>query len=136
MNFDHVDFRRFNLGSESKIKTTISISATSQLMASRFVKQARFRPINKLIFSIFVWATVICLIGPLTGRDFYRHVSDSLVRNTKIAETNIPLLSISIWDIEPETIQQQVNVIASPQRNYFVRKGQPHRAGKFLSLAK
>lgn len=101
------------------------------------MKQARFRPIaSKLIFSIFVWATVSALLLSLLQAGIsYRHVYGQFESEIQeIAETNIPLLSISIWDIEPETIQQQVNVIAKRKEIGFVRvrvsTGQEFTAGE------
>ncbi|WP_394790594.1 diguanylate cyclase [Rhodoferax sp.] len=51
----------------------------------------------------------------------------------EVAKTSVPLLSVSLWDIEPRAVQQQVDVIAErPQLGYVllqVGTGQTFEAG-------
>jgi two-component system, cell cycle response regulator len=88
------------------------------------VNQRPFRPIaSKLILSIYLWATACALVLSVLQAGFsYQLVHERFEAELEsIAETNIPLLSINIWDIEPKIIKRQVEVIANRREIGFVR---------------
>jgi len=95
-----------------------------------------FRPIaTTLIRSVFLWATLCALaIGSIQAAYSYIHVQDRFeLAVREIGQTNVPLLSVSIWDIEPEAIRRQLEVIAArPEIGYVsltVTTGQTFSAG-------
>lgn len=95
-----------------------------------------FRPIaTTLIRSVFLWATLCALaIGSIQAAYSYIHVQDRFeLAVREIGQTNVPLLSVSIWDIEPEAIRRQLEVIAArPEIGYVsltVTTGQVFSAG-------
>lgn len=95
------------------------------------------RPITSaLIRRTLAWALLFSLaFGSLQAwltyegvqRDFQMAVRD-------VANTHVPLLSLAVWDIEPQTIQRQINlVLDSPHIGYVVLKastGQVFEGGK------
>lgn len=95
-----------------------------------------FRPIaTTLIRTVFLWATLCALaIGSIQAAYSYIHVQDRFeLAVREIGQTNVPLLSVSIWDIEPEAIRRQLEVIAArPEIGYVsltVTTGQVFSAG-------
>lgn len=75
-----------------------------------------FSPIaGRLARRIFIWATgCALLIGAGQAVYSYWHVQEEFeLAMREIAETHVPLLSVSIWDIEPEAVRQQVGRIAA-----------------------
>lgn len=76
----------------------------------------RFHSISRrLTRSVFLWATGCALLISAVQLVYsYRHVQlefEDAVR--EIGETHVPLLSVSIWDIEPDAVRQQVERIAA-----------------------
>ena len=83
-----------------------------------------FRPIAAtLIRSIFVWASVCALLIGLGQSAFsYLHVQDEFEQELReIADANVPLLSVGLWDIEPDALQRQISAIAERPSIGFVR---------------
>lgn len=83
----------------------------------------RFRSISRrLTRSVFIWATgCALLISAGQAAYSYRHVQlefESAVR--EIGETHVPLLSVSIWDIEPDAVRLQVERIAARREIGYV----------------
>lgn len=100
------------------------------------MSQPGFRPIaTKLILSIYLWATLCALLVSAVQAGFsYRQVQAQFETELReIAQTHIPLLSINIWDIEPDAVRRQVEVIAKRPEIGFVRvqvaTGQQFSAG-------
>lgn len=66
----------------------------------------------------------------------HRERFDTLI--TEVADTNVPLLSVALWDIEPRAVQAQIELIARrPEIGYVVvraKGGQEFSAGN-LALA-
>jgi len=100
------------------------------------VREPEFRPIaTTLIRSVFLWATVCAmLIGVIQAVYSYVHVQDEFeIAVREIGQTSVPLLSVSIWDIEPEAVRRQIGVIATrPEIGYVrltVTTGQVFSAG-------
>ncbi len=100
------------------------------------MSQPGFRPIaTKLILSIYLWATLCALLVSAVQAGFsYRQVQEQFETELRaIAETHIPLLSINIWDIEPDVVRRQVEAIAKRPEIGFVRvqvaTGQQFSAG-------
>ncbi len=88
------------------------------------MKKPLFRPIaTTLICSVFLWATLCALvIGVIQAAYTYVHVQDEFETAVReIGQTNVPLLSVNIWDIEPEAIRRQIEVVAARQEIGFVR---------------
>ena len=96
-----------------------------------------FRPLAvSLIRKTFLLATVcaLCVAAVqafLAYQQARQHFSLSL---EDIARTSVPLLSVSIWDIEPEIVRRQVQAIAERHQIGYVRlevsTGQVFEAGK------
>lgn len=101
-----------------------------------------YRPIasslvRKTVLLAVVGALVVTVIQ---GWLFYRHESSQFEESIDdIIQANLPLLATSIWDIEPEIVQRQVDTLASRQQFSSVRvrvntgqvftAGQAHLAG-------
>lgn len=84
----------------------------------------QFRPIaTTLIRSVFLWATLCALlIGAVQAMYSYVHVEDEFeIAVREIGQSHVPLLSVSIWDIEPDAVRRQVNDIAARPQIGFVR---------------
>ena len=95
-----------------------------------------FRPIaTTLTRTIWRWATLFaCLIGLAQASFSYLRVHDDFEMQVRdIGRSNIPLLSVSIWDIEPDAVQRQLDGIAERPQIGFARltvsTGQIFRAG-------
>lgn len=83
----------------------------------------RFHSISRrLTHSIFVWATgCALLISAVQVAYSYRHVQlefEDAVR--EIGETHVPLLSVGVWDIEPDAVRRQVERIATRREIGYV----------------
>lgn len=96
----------------------------------------QFRPLaTTLMRTIWRWATLCaCLIGLMQATFSYFHVQDEFAMQVKdIGRSNIPLLSVSIWDIEPEAVQRQLEaIVEKPQIGFVtltVSTGQVFTAG-------
>ena len=70
---------------------------------------------GRLTRRIFLWATgCALLISAVQATYSYWHVEQEFEEALReIAETHVPLLSVSIWDIEPDAVRKQVKRIAS-----------------------
>lgn len=85
------------------------------------------RPIQplagRLTRIIFIWATVCALvIGGVQAIFSYRHVQDEFENAlSEISQAHVPLLSVAIWDIEPETLGRQIDRLAKMREIGFVR---------------
>lgn len=95
-----------------------------------------FRPLAvSLIRKTFILAAVCALlISALQAGLVYRQAQQRFELALRdIARTNVPLLSVSIWDIEPEAVQRQVQMIAEREQIGYVRldvaTGQVFEAG-------
>ncbi|HUL97574.1 MAG TPA: diguanylate cyclase [Usitatibacter sp.] len=83
-----------------------------------------FRPLASSLVRRIVVVTVACAVvaaavqASLTIRD-EREAFDRAIAN--IAQTNVPLLSVSLWDIEPEAIRRQLAHIAGQPEISYVR---------------
>ena len=98
---------------------------------------SNFQPIaNALIRKIFVVATLCALFfGAVQAGLAYRaerqHFNDVL---SDIGLTNVPMLSVLVWDIEPQAVQRQIQYIAERPQVGFVRlrvtTGRVYEAGK------
>jgi len=95
-----------------------------------------FRPLAvSLIRKTFILATVCALlISGVQAGLAYRQAQERFAQTLRdIARTGVPLLSVSIWDIEPEAVRRQVQVIAEHQQIGYVRlaveTGQVFEAG-------
>ena len=88
------------------------------------MRTGSFQPIaTSLIRRIFLWATLCALgIGGIQAVVSYLHVQAEFEQEVSaVAESNVPLLSVGIWDIEPDAVQRQVNAIAGRSSIGFVR---------------
>lgn len=101
------------------------------------VSQQTLRPITStLIWRALGWAALCTLtFGSLQAWLAYENVQKNFqlaVRN--VANTHVPLLSLAIWDIEPQTIQRQIDlIIETPQIGHAILKvqtGQQFEGGK------
>lgn len=83
-----------------------------------------FRSIARTLNSaIWRWATLCALVIALlqTGLSYY-HVKQEFEDDLRqIGLTHVPLFSISIWDIEPQVVQWQVDNLAQRDTIGFVR---------------
>ena len=95
-----------------------------------------FRPIALiLIRKTFVWATlcalVICSVQGIVSYQLVQKRFELALRD--IANTNVPQLSVSIWDIEPDALRRQMEVIAERHQIGYarleVRTGQVFESG-------
>ena len=83
-----------------------------------------FRPIasslvRKTVLLAIVGALVVTVIQ---GWLFYRYESNQFDESIEdIIQANLPLLATSIWDIEPEIVQRQLDVLAGRQQIAYVR---------------
>jgi PAS domain S-box-containing protein len=72
------------------------------------------RPLaSRLSRSIFRWATAMALAAVcLQAMLGWQHTQAEFERAlTQIGETHVPLLARSVWDIEPEVVRQQLQVL-------------------------
>ena len=88
------------------------------------MRARHFRPIaTTLTRSIWRWATLCaCLIGMVQVAISYFHVHGEFEAQVReVGRSSVPLLSIVIWDIEPEGVQRQIDGIAEKPQIGFVR---------------
>ena len=72
------------------------------------------RPLaSRLSRSIFRWATTLALAaGFLQGVLGWQHTQAEFERAlTQIGDTHVPMLARSVWDIEPDVVRQQLQVL-------------------------
>lgn len=100
------------------------------------MRDKNFRPIaSTLTRAIWRWSTLCaCLIGLAQLTLSYYHVHGEFEAELRgIGSSNVPLLSVGIWDIEPEAVQRQIDGIAEkPQIGFVcltVSTGQIFKAG-------
>lgn len=96
----------------------------------------QYRPIaGFLTRNILFWATVsACLMVVMQSVYSYWRVQEEFEEAVReVGESNVPMLSVAIWDIEPVALRRQMQVIASrPQIGYVrlrVSTGQEFSAG-------
>lgn len=91
--------------------------------------EQKFQSISvALIRSIFIWASLLGLIfSALQIAIVYSHVNEDIERELIfIGASNTPLMSISLYDIEPKSLQNQVQAIVSSTNHVgFVRLRTP-----------
>jgi diguanylate cyclase (GGDEF)-like protein len=75
--------------------------------------------IRRTIAGAIVCAVVAATLQALVALREERSAFERALRN--IAETNVPLLSVALWDIEPKTIRTQLAQIASQPEIAYVR---------------
>jgi diguanylate cyclase (GGDEF)-like protein len=83
-----------------------------------------FRSISTTVIRRTIAGAVICAVVAATLQALVavreeRSAFERALRN--IAETNVPLLSVALWDIEPKTIRSQLAQIASQPEIAYVR---------------
>ena len=83
-----------------------------------------FRPLASALVRRMVLVAIVCaLVAAAVQASFVvreeREAFDRALRN--IAGTNVPLLSVSVWDIEPDTIRRQLAQIVSHPEIAHVR---------------
>lgn len=68
---------------------------------------------NLLIRRVFKWVVLcVILVSSLQAWFNYRAIEDNFNMTIRdVAHAHLPLLSVAIWDIEPQTIQKQVQLI-------------------------
>ncbi len=81
-----------------------------------------FRPISNYLIRGTLVLAIVCMIGMFAVQTLFmvkQHSKQFELVVDEIAHTSIPLLSVSLWDIELKTVQQQVDLIAQrPQVGY------------------
>lgn len=97
----------------------------------------RFRPIaSRLIRSIYIGAAACALVvGGIVSAFTYRETQQEFEQALQdVARSNLPLLSVVVWDIEPAAIQRQLDAIAlRPEIGAVrlqVKTGQRFQAGE------
>lgn len=85
----------------------------------------RFQSITRLLIRKIVWVSVVCalLIGSIRAFSLYR-MSEHQFNDTLnvIAAVYVPQLAISVWDIEPKSIETQLHsMVESNDAIAFVR---------------
>ena len=88
------------------------------------MSSVRFRSLASSLVRRTVLAAIVCAVlaaavqATFAVRD-ERAAFDRALHN--IAQTNVPLLSVSLWDIEPEAIRRQLREIATQPEIAYVR---------------
>lgn len=83
-------------------------------------KSRRIEPIaNVLIKQVFKWVILcICAFSALQAWLSYRAIEQNFRMTVDdVANTHLPLLAVAIWDIEPEAIDKQINLLL---KNKFI----------------
>ncbi|SCK22506.1 diguanylate cyclase [Vogesella sp. LIG4] len=100
-----------------------------------------FRPLAHALIRRIALLAVGCalLFSAVQGIWLYRSVQQQLLGNIQyLASSNIPLLSVSLWDIEPEAVRRQLSVIVARPGVAFARinvvTGQMFEAGDSSTL--
>ena len=95
-----------------------------------------FRPIASSLVRKTVLLAIFgaLLVTLIQGWLFYRHEASQFEESVEdIVQANLPLLASSIWDIEPEIVQRQVDALAGRQQvahvQVRVNTGQVFTAG-------
>lgn len=78
---------------------------------------------SELIRSIYWWATACALaVSVMQAVYLYFHIHEEVAQELReIAETNIPMLSLAIWDIEPTAVRKQLDAIVQRREIGYVR---------------
>jgi two-component system, cell cycle response regulator len=76
---------------------------------------SRFRPLAAHLVRRTVWLGVVCMVAVLAVQSVLKYRQQevrfaNLVE--EVAQTSVPLLSVSLWDIETRAVQQQVDRLA------------------------
>lgn len=85
---------------------------------------AEFRTLASSLVRRTLGVAILCTIVAASVQAFFvvdeeRADFDRVLRD--IAETHVPLLSVSLWDIEPEAVRRQLNQIAGEPEIAYVR---------------
>jgi diguanylate cyclase (GGDEF)-like protein len=101
------------------------------------MEQQQFRPLAVALIRRTVLVATVCAVCVAAVQVVvaYRQAREYFALSMRdIARTGVPVLSASLWDIEPEIVRRQVNAIAERYQIGFVRlearTGQVFEAGK------
>jgi diguanylate cyclase (GGDEF)-like protein len=92
--------------------------------ASDVAARRPFRSISSTLIRRTIAGAIVCTLIAASVQAFVaiREERDAFERALRnIAATNVPLLSVALWDIEPETIKRQLAQISSQPEIAFVR---------------
>src|SRR5688572_15128166 len=96
-----------------------------------------FRPMASFLIWRTVLLGVLCMLlvlGVQAVARFHKQQDRFAMLINDIAQTSVPLLSVSLWDIEPKAVQLQVDLLAQRPEIGYVRliaaTGQRFAAGK------
>lgn len=98
---------------------------------------SRFRPLAAHLVRRTVWLGLACMVAVLAVQSLikYRQQEARFAKLVDdVAQTSVPLLSVSLWDIEPKTVQLQVDLLSQRPEIGYVRliatTGQRFAAGR------
>jgi signal transduction histidine kinase/CheY-like chemotaxis protein len=82
----------------------------------RSIAQVLIRRILALALVILVLA--LCFQALWAQQENKQHFKELM---QKVADTNVPMMSLALWDIEPQTVQAQLNIMAKRPEIGFVQ---------------
>src|SRR5207237_4582918 len=84
----------------------------------------RFRSLANTLIRSIAWAGAVCtlVVAALQfGLTYHKHRQNFDAEVQSIARLNVPLLSVHLWDIEPEAVRRQLALIAERPQVSYVR---------------
>ena len=88
------------------------------------VAPRRFRPLANTLIRSIAAAGAVCTLGVATlqiALTYREHRQNFEAEVRSIARVNVPLLSVNLWDIEPDAIRRQLQLIAERPQIAYVR---------------
>jgi len=85
------------------------------------VAPRRFRPLANTLIRSIAAAGAVCTLAVATlqiALTYREHRQNFEAEVRSIARVNVPLLSVNLWDIEPDAIRRQLQLIAERQIAY------------------
>ena len=88
------------------------------------VAPRRFRPLANTLIRSIAAAGAVCTLAVATlqiALTYREHRQNFEAEVRSIARVNVPLLSVNLWDIEPDAIRRQLQLIAERPQIAYVR---------------
>jgi len=88
------------------------------------VAPRRFRPLANTLIRSIAAAGAVCTLAVATlqiALTYREHRQNFEAEVRSIARVNVPLLSVNLWDIEPDAIRRQLQLIAERPQIAYVK---------------
>src|SRR5205085_9732327 len=108
----------------SASRSSWSPSASAMTLDDERPAPRRFRSLANTLIRSIAGAGALCtlVVAALQiGLTYHEHRQSFDAEVRSIARINVPLLSVNLWDIEPDAIRRQLSLIAERPQIAYVR---------------